>query len=225
MGHPVRTRIIDLSHTIEHGMDTYPGLPGPELSDHLSREESRGRYPAGTEFHIGSITMVANTGTYLDTPFHRYPDGPDLSALDLSRLADVEGVVIDATGIEGRSVGPELLDGVEVTGRAVLIRTGWDRHWRTPRYADAGHPFLSASAVERLVARKPAAVGIDSVNIDDMADLTRPAHTGLLAAEICVIEHLRGLEDLPSDGFRFHAVPAPVAGLGSFPVRAYAVVG
>jgi kynurenine formamidase len=217
-----RSHVIDLSHPIEAGMTTYPGLPGPEIGDHMSRDQSHDRYPPGTEFQIGRIAMVANTGTYLDTPFHRYPDGPDLSTVDLARLVDLDGVLIDATAGD-RAIGPEAFAGRDVTGRAVLVRTGWDRNWRTPAYGDAGHPFLTAGAVAWLVERGPAVVGIDSVNIDDMADLTRPAHTGLLGARIVIIEHLRGLDRLPASGFRLHVAPVPVVGMGSFPVRAYAV--
>jgi kynurenine formamidase/predicted pyridoxine 5'-phosphate oxidase superfamily flavin-nucleotide-binding protein len=216
--------IVELSHPVEHGMLTYPGLPGPRISDHLSREQSHERYPAGTEFQIGAIAMVANTGTYMDTPFHRYRDGADLASIDLSRLVDVAGAVVDVTGSGDRGVGPDALAGLDVTGRAVLIRTGWDRHWGTSFYGDASHPFLTADAVAWLVERSPALVGIDSVNIDDMADMTRPAHTGLLAAQIPIVEHLCGLERLPGSGFRFHAAPVPVVGMGSFPVCAYAVL-
>jgi len=217
-------RVIDLSHTVEHGMVTYPGLPEPRISDHLSREQSRGRYTPGTEFQIGTITLVANTGTYVDTPFHRYADGVDLSTVDLSLLVDRDGVLVDATTSGTRSVGPGAFDGLPVAGRAVLIRTGWDRHWRTPRYEAASHPFLAAEAASWLAAQRPAVVGIDSINIDDMADLGRPAHTILLGAGIPIVEHLRGLDLLPADGFRFHAAPVSVVGMGSFPVRAYAVV-
>lgn len=216
--------VIDLSHPIEHGMTTYPGLPGPEISDHMSRDDSRPRYSPGTEFQIGRISMVANTGTYLDSPFHRYPDGPDLAGLDLSTLVDVDGVHVDATG-SGRAIGPDAFEPYEVRGRAVLVRTGWDQHWGTAKYGDPEHPFLTAAAVAWLVARGAAVVGIDSVNIDDMADLSRPAHTGLLGARIPIVEHLGGLERLPGSGFRFHVAPPPVVGMGSFPVRAYAVVG
>jgi kynurenine formamidase len=205
-------------------MDTYPGLPGPVISDHLSRPDSRPRYAPDTEFQIGRIEMVANTGTYVDTPFHRYEQGPDLSGLDLARLADLDGVLIDVSDA-GREIGAARLKAYQVRGLAVLVRTGWDRHWATPRYGDPAHPFLAADAVAWLVEQGAALVGIDSVNIDDMADLTRPAHTGLLAAGIPIVEHLCGLERLPERGFRFHAAPPPVVGMGSFPVRAYAVVG
>jgi kynurenine formamidase len=221
----VSTRtIVDLSHPITDGMTTYPGLPGPTISDHLSRPDSRPRYAPGTEFQIGRIAMVANTGTYLDAPFHRYPDGPDLSALDLSRLVDVDGVLVDAT-TTGRAVGVATLARYQVRGRAVLVRTGWDVHWGGERYGAAEHPYLTADAVAWLVGQGAAVVGIDSVNIDDMADLTRPAHTGLLGARIAIVEHLCGLDRLPPTGFRFHVAPPPVVGMGSFPVRAYAVVG
>ncbi|MFC7614955.1 cyclase family protein [Actinokineospora soli] len=214
-------RIIDLSHQVEHGMTTYPGLPGPVISDHLSRSASRDRFAPGTEFQIGAITMVANTGTYLDAPFHRFATGADLAGLDLSRLVDLDGVVVDAPG---RAVGPSAFADLDVTGRAVLVRTGWDRHWRTPRYADPEHPFLTAAAAALLASRGAAVVGVDTVNIDDMADATRPAHTALLGAGVPIVEHLRGLDQLPPDGFRFHAAPVAVVGMGTFPVRAYAVV-
>lgn len=217
-----RRSVIDLTHPVEHGMTTYPGLPGPVIGDHMSRADSRPRYTPGTEFQIGRIEMVANTGTYVDTPFHRYPDGPDLAGLDLTSLVDVPGLLVDATGA-GRAVGPELLAGLPLAGRAVLVRTGWDRHWGTEKYGDPEAPFLTADAVRLLVAEGATVVGIDSVNIDDMADLDRPAHTGLLAARIPVVEHLCGLGQLPAEGFRFHAAPPPVVGMGSFPVRAYAV--
>ncbi|MBT2209287.1 cyclase family protein [Actinomadura sp. NEAU-AAG7] len=224
MPREAKRRVIDLSHPIEDGMATYPGLPGPSISDHMSRRESRERYPPGTEFQIGTITMVANTGTYVDTPFHRYPGGSDLARFDLARLADVDGVVVDTTGAGGPGIGADAFAGLEVADRAVLVRTGWDRHWRTDGYGAAEHPFLAADAVAWLVERNPAVVGIDSVNIDDMGDMTRPAHTRLLAAGIPILEHLCGLHELPPRGFRLHAAPAPVAGMGSFPVRAYAVL-
>jgi kynurenine formamidase len=216
-------RVVDLSHVIRHGMTTYPGLPGPEISDHLTRAASRERYAPGTEFQIGRITLVANTGTYLDAPFHRYGDGADLAGLALARLVARPGVLVDATGA-GPAVGPEVFAERDIAGRAVLVRTGWDRHWGTDRYGAADHPFLTAEAVAWLVAREPAVVGIDSVNIDAMADLTRPAHTALLGAGIPIVEHLRGLDQLPPAGFSFHAPPPAVAGMGTFPVRAYAIV-
>jgi kynurenine formamidase len=216
------SRLVDLSHVIEDGMVTYPGLPAPRISDHLSREASRDVYAAGTEFHIGRIDMVANTGTYLDTPAHRYPDGFDLAGLPLDLVVGLPGTCVAAPG---PAVGPEALDGVELAGRAVLVATGWDRHWRTDRYGDAGHPFLSDAAVARLVEEGAALVGIDSVNIDDTTGAERPAHSGLLAAGIPVVEHLTGLTELVGATFTFSAVPPKVRGLGTFPVRAFAVVG
>jgi kynurenine formamidase len=218
-----RRRLVDLSHPIVAGMTTYPGLPGPELTDHLTRGEAEERYGPGVTFHIGRLCMVANTGTYLDSPFHRWRDGVDVAGLRLDEVADLDGVVVDVTGAERRAIGPEDLAGVDVGGRAVLVRTGWDRHWRTAAYAvDA--PFLSAEAVEALTAGRVALVGIDAVNIDDVDDPARPAHSRLLAAGIPIVEHLRGLDQLPPTGFRFSAVPAPVQGMGTFPVRAFAVV-
>jgi kynurenine formamidase len=204
-------------------MVTYPGLPGPEIGQHLTRRASRDHYAPGTEFAIGRISMVSNTGTYLDSPFHRYADGTDLAGLPLSRFADLDGVVVRTLGAHGRAIGRELLLPYDVTGRAVLLHTGWDRHWGTEQYG-SGHPYLTAAAAEWLADRKPALVGIDSLNIDDTEDGTRPAHTVLLAAGIAVVEHLRGLEQLPPRGFRFHAAPPAVEGMGTFPVRALAVL-
>jgi arylformamidase len=216
------TRIVDLSHAIGNGTITYPGLPGPVITDHLSREASRERYAPGYEFHIGRIDMVSNTGTYLDTPFHRYPDGHDLSGLDLSRVAAVPGVVVEATG--DPEVGAELLDGVDAAGRAVLFRTGWDRHWGTDRYGGPDHPYLAAATAERLVAAGAAVVGIDSLNIDATRTGERPVHSALLAAGIPIVEHLCALDGIGSSAFSFFAVPPAVVGMGTFPVRALAVV-
>ncbi len=215
-------QIVDVSHSIEDGMVTYPGLPGPRITDHLSRDASRSHYAAGTEFHIGRIDMVANTGTYLDTPSHRYPDGHDLSGLPLQRVADVPGLAIRLDG--ATTVTPELLDGRDVRGRAVLFATGWDRHWRTDRYGAGGHPHLSIEAAERLVDQQAALVGIDSVNIDDTTTGERPIHSTLLAAGIPIVEHLTGLDALVGRSFRFFAAPPRVRGLGTFPVRAFAIV-
>jgi kynurenine formamidase len=189
----------------------------------MSRAASRERYAPGTEFQIGRITLVANTGTYLDTPFHRFADGTDLTGIPLSRVVHVDGMLIDATA-SGRAVGIDAFARRDVTGRAVLIRTGWDRHWDTPAYGDPSHPFLTADAAAWLAGQNPAVIGIDSVNIDDMADPTRPAHTALLAAGIPIVEHMCGLDKLPATGFRFHAPPVAVEGMGTFPVRAYAIV-
>ncbi|WP_017614510.1 cyclase family protein [Nocardiopsis salina] len=213
--------LIDLSHEIEHGMTTYPGLPGPEISDHLSRDTSREHYDAGTEFHIGRISMVANTGTYLDTPAHRYPDGHDLAVLPLHAVTDLPAAVV---ATRDRAIGPETLDGVEVEGAAVLFATGWDRHWGTEGYGASEHPFVTGETAELLAERGAALVGIDSVNIDDTSGGTRPAHSALLAAEIPIVEHLTGLEQLVGRSARFSAVPPKIRGMGTFTVRAFAVV-
>jgi kynurenine formamidase len=216
-------RLVELSHPIHDGMVTYPGLPGPEITEHLGREAAERSYGAGVTFQIGRISMVANTGTYLDSPFHRFPGGADLSALPLQRLAHLEGVVVRMAGRE-RVVEPAHLEGLEVRDRAVLIHTGWDVHFGTERYAGGEAPFLGAPATRWLVAHGAALVGIDAVNMDDRADLSRPAHTQLLAAGIPIVEHLCGLGQLPDLGFRFHAAPPRVRGFGTFPVRAYAVI-
>jgi kynurenine formamidase len=208
----VPRRYVDLSHTVADGQVTYPGLPAPSISDHLSREASRERYAAGTEFQIGRIDMVANTGTYLDTPAHRFADGWDLSALPLERVAGVPGVVID---------GDALPD--EVAGHAVLVRTGWDVHFGTARYGEAGHPFVSDALLDALLRADVALVGIDSVNIDDTRTGERPVHTALLEAGIPIVEHLTHLDALPHAAFDFFAVPVKVRGMGTFPVRAFAM--
>jgi arylformamidase len=213
---------LDLSHTIEHGMTTYPGLPGPIICDFLSREASRTRYAPGVEFHIGRIDMVANTGTYLDAPFHRYAGRTDIAGLSLDQLAGLDAVVITPTR-GTRAVDRRALEGRDLGGKAVLIRTGWDRHWRTPAYL-SDNPFLTDEAAAYLVAEEATLVGIDSVNVDDLADLSRPAHSLLLGAGIPIVEHLTGLGPLPAGGFRFTAVPPKVVGFGTWPVRAFATL-
>jgi kynurenine formamidase len=215
--------LVELSHPIEAGMTTYPGLPGPVLSDHLSREASRSKYADGTTFQISRIDMVANTGTYVDAPFHRFEDGADLADLPLERLAMIPGVVVDAVNRRGRAIDADSFAWVPVWGRAVLVRTGWDAHWRTARYGE-GHPYLTREAARALAHGGAALVGIDSLNIDDTKDSARPGHTLLLEAGIPIVEHLCNLGALPSEGFLFSAVPAPVRGMGSFPVRAFARV-
>jgi kynurenine formamidase len=214
---------IDLSHEIEHGMVTYPGLPVPVVSDWLAREDSRRRYAAGTEFQMGKIEMLANTGTYIDAPFHRYAAGADIAGYPLDAVANLEGVVVRATARSGRALDVDLFRRVELADRAVLIHTGWDAHWRTERYGK-GHPYLTKAAAQHLADAGARLVGIDSLNIDDDTDGTRPAHTLLLGAAIPIVEHLCRLTELPDRGFRFFAVPAPVRGMGSFPVRAFALV-
>jgi kynurenine formamidase len=217
-------RLVDLSHPIVEHMTTYPGLPGPELTDHLTRAAAEEHYGPGVTFHIGRISMVANTGTYVDSPWHRYPDGADLADLRLEQVADLAGVVLGAAGTGRRAVDVDDVHGLDVGGRALLVHTGWDRHWGTAAYGiDA--PFLTRRAAEWLVGQQVALVGIDSVNIDDVDDRSRPAHSLLLGAGIPVVEHLCGLGQLPGEGFRFHAVPPPVERFGTFAVRAYAVVG
>ena len=218
-------RFVDLSHRIEAGMVTYPGLPGPEITDHLTRADSRAVYALGTEFGIGRISMVANTGTYIDSPFHRYADGADLADLPLERLAELDGLVVHLPDSSPHAVDVDVLAPFEVAGKAVLVHTGWDVRWRTDSYGDPDHPHLTEAACLWLVSQGAALVGIDSVNIDDTRTGERPAHTTLLAGGIPVVEHLRGLGEVPSTGFTFTAVPAPVVGFGTFPVRAYARVG
>lgn len=213
-------RLIDLSHPIEDGMTTYPGLPGPEISEHLSFEESHRVYAPGTEFSIGHISMVANTGTYLDTPAHRYRDGYDLAGLKLEKCAHLPMFVIDASG----AIGKEALAGLpDLAGAAVIFRTGWDAHWGTQSYADADHPYLGREYAEELVERRVALVGIDSVNIDNTKTDERPVHSVLLGAGTPIVEHLTHLGDLPQQGWFFYAVPPMVRRLATFPVRAFAL--
>jgi arylformamidase len=214
-------KLIDLSHAIEDGMVTYPGLPAPRISDHVGRDDSRDRFGPGTGIHIGKIEMVANTGTYLDTPAHFYSDGIGLADLPLERVADLPGVCVSAPG---PAVGADVIDGLEIFGKTVLFATGWSRQWGTDEYGSPDSPYLTAGAVTALVDGGAALVGIDSVNIDDREDDLRPAHTGLLGAGIPIVEHLTGLEALVGASFRFFAVPVKVKGLGTFPVRAFAVV-
>jgi kynurenine formamidase len=214
-------RLLDLSHTVEAGMVTYKGLPGPVITDHLSREASRPLYAGGTTFQIGKIEMVANTGTYVDAPSHRWEDGADLSQLPLASLAGLDGVLIAAPHARGLAVDQEFLEGKEVGGRAVLFCTGWSAFWGTPSYFQRSS-HLTAAAATLLVKGGAAIVGIDSHNIDDTDDRTRPVHSILLRAGIPVVEHLCNLEALPASGFRFYAVPVKVAGMGTFPVRAFA---
>ncbi|PAW65514.1 MAG: cyclase [Verrucomicrobiia bacterium Tous-C4TDCM] len=212
---------LDLSHTIEHGMITYKGLPAPLICDYLSREASRQFYAEGTEFHIGRIDLVANTGTYLDSPFHRYPDGKDLSELPLDSLAGLAGVVVRS---EAMAITREAFAGLDLRGKAVLVQTGWDRHWRTDAYFEE-HPFLTEEAALHLKEAGVKIVGIDSYNIDDTRGGKRPVHSTLLGAEIPIVEHLTGLAGLPDTAFRFYAVPPKIKGFGTFPVRAFAMVG
>lgn len=214
-------RLVDLSHVIEHGMTTYPGLPGPEIGDHLTFDASRSIYAAGTEFAIGRISMVANTGTYLDTPAHRFRDGHDLTGLPLTRCANLPAVVVDV-GVE--PTGPQTFSQLDVRGKAVLLRSGWDAHWGAVGYGDPVHPHLSQTGAQALVDAGAVLVGIDSVNIDSTITGARPAHTVLLGAGVPVVEHLTNLAALPHEGAVFSAVPPRIQGLATFPVRAFAVL-
>lgn len=214
-------RLVELSHPIINGMTTVPNLPVPVIDEYLTREASRERYAPGTEFSIGRITMIANTGTYLDTPFHRYADGVDLAGMPLDRLVDLDGVLVRPLE---RAVSAAAFRDLEIRGRAVLVNCGWDRHWGTEAYGNGQHPFLTRDAAEWLAASGAALVGIDSQNIDDTHDASRPAHTILLGAGIPIVEHLTGLGGLPTSGFRFTAAPPRVAGMGTWPVRAYATL-
>jgi arylformamidase len=213
-------RLIDLSHTVEHGMITYKGFPAPIICDWLSRQASRARYAHGTEFQIGKIEMVANTGTYIDSPFHRYEHGKDLSELPLESVADLPCVVVRIDPAAGPAIDQLPLAASAVSGRAVLFHTGWDRHWRTDAYFD-GHPYLTERAAEWLAKAGAALVGIDSLNIDSVATGERPVHTILLGRDIPIVEHMTRLAAVPDQGSRFSAVPVKVKGFGTFPVRAF----
>ncbi len=215
-------KLIDLSHTLEQGMVTYKGLPGPVISDYLTRKASEAHYEQGTSFHIGRIDMVANTGTYIDSPFHRYADGKDLSELALESVANLDGVVFSADPAK-RPVTRDLFRNTNIRSKAVLIRTCWDRYWGTDKYFE-GHPYLTRDAAEYLRDCGASLVGIDSLNIDDISDGQRPAHSILLKADIPVVEHLSNLSELPDSGFAFYAVPVKVKEFGTFPVRAFAVI-
>lgn len=219
-----KQRLIDLSHTIEHGLVTYKGLPAPLICDYLSREDSRKVYAEGTEFQIGKIEMVGNTGTYMDCPFHRYAHGKDLSEVGVERLADLPGIVIRADCRQALAIDTDYFQGKELRGKAVLVHTGWDRHWNTEQYFE-NHPYITAEAAHYLVEAGVQLVGIDCVNIDDTRGKARPVHSQLLQAEILIVEHMRGLEQLPDHGFTFSALPPKIKGFGTFPVRALAKIG
>jgi arylformamidase len=216
-------KYIDLSHTIENGMITYQGLPGPVITDFLSRERSRERYNPGTEFHVALIEMVSNTGTYMDTPFHRYEDGRDLADLELSQLADLEAITINASDLPDKGIGISVFKGYDLSRKAVLVYTGFDKNWGTDKYF-YDHPFLTKDAAEYIAEQSPVMVGIDTYNIDDVADKSRPAHTVLLGKDILIIEHMCNLRELPEEGYTFTAVPQKMRGVGSFPVRAFATL-
>lgn len=218
--HNSTRRFVDLGHTVQHELLTYKGLPVPIISDYMSREASKAHYAHGTEFHIGRIDMVGNTGTYIDSPFHRFADGKDLSELPLESLADLPGIRINGNKTSANDV--DLFDGKDLAGKAVIVHTGWSRHWMTNKYFD-NPPFLTRKAAEFLVKTRAALVGIDSMNIDDINDKSRPVHTVLLEANIPVVEHLTNLGELPEKDFWFFAVPVKVKSFGTFPVRAFAI--
>jgi kynurenine formamidase len=218
-----RTTIVDLSHTIEDGMITYKGLPGPIITDHLSREDSRKNYREKAEFHIGQIEMVANTGTYIDSPFHRHKNGNDLSKMPINSIVNLDGVLVHLPERHGRIVTEEIFWGRNLQGKAVLVHTGWDKLWGTDDYFDE-HPFLTSAAAEYLKEEGAALVGIDSLNIDDTQDNFRPVHTILLGANIPIIEHMTNLNQLPEERFKLFVAPPKIQGLGSFPVRVFAII-
>ncbi|MGE3802022.1 MAG: cyclase family protein [Candidatus Kapaibacterium sp.] len=218
---PREKQVVDLSHTIEGGMITYEGLPAPIICDYLSREESTKHYAEGVSFQIGKIEMVANTGTYVDVPFHRYAEGDDLAIITLEKLVNLEGILFQT---EDRAITPELFTGTDLQGKAVLIQTGWDKHWREENYFSGNHPYLTAEAATFLRDAGATLVGIDSYNIDNTSDYARPAHSILLGAGIPIVEHMTNLSVLPQRGFTFTAAPPKIVGMGSFPVRAFATL-
>lgn len=215
-------RLIDLSHTIEHGMITYKGLPAPIVCDYLSREDSKKFYEPGTEFQIGKLELVTNTGTYVDCPFHRYADGEDLNSVGLDRFAELETIVVKADFTKGTEIGKQYFEGLPLKGKAVLVNTNWSKHWRTDSYFE-NHPYLTEEAAQYLRDNNVKLVGIDSHNIDDTRTKSRPVHSTLLQAGILISEHLTNLDQLPTDSkIIFNAVPPKFKGVGTFPVRAYA---
>ena len=223
MAHRRETRLVDLSHLIEAGMTTYKGLPGPYICDYWSREDSAANYDDGSSFQIGRIDMVANTGTYLDAPFHRFADGADLAGLALEQLANLPGIVVRRPFENGLEVDVDAFGGLDVGGKAVLVHTGWDRHWGSDSYFD-DHPFLTAAAANLLADGGAGLVGIDSHNIDDTRMRGRPVHTTLLGADVLICEHMTNLRALPDEGFRLTAAPPRIEGMGTFPVRVFATL-
>lgn len=217
----MQTTYIDLSHTIEDGLITYKGLPAPIICDFLSRKDAIGKYEDGTTFQIGKIEMVSNTGTYIDCPFHRYENGKDLSEVELERFVDLDGIMVSVPFTETLEITETHFKNLDIKNKAVLVHTGWDKHWNMDLYFE-NHPFLSKSAAEYLKENGAVLVGIDSHNIDDTRGNQRPVHTILLAHEILIVEHLSNLQSLPAQGFTFSAVPPKIKGMGTFPVRAHA---
>jgi len=217
------SKLVDLSHPIAEGMPVYPGFPEPRIGAHLTHRQSRPHYGDQAEFHVSLYQMVGSLGSYLDSPFHRYPHGQDLSRIPLERVTDLPGVVIDARQVSGRALGPELLRRVRIRERAVLFRTDWSQRWGIDTYWEPA-PFLSAELCRHLLSRGALLVGVDFWNVDDTADLSRPAHTSLLAEGVLIAENLTNLAALPPSGFRLHAAPLAIRGGASVPLRAYAIV-
>lgn len=217
------TRLVDLSHVISEGMVTYKGFPGPRICDFWTREDSAAFYDDGSSFHIGRIDMIANTGTYLDAPFHRFAEGADIAAVALDQLAALPGMVVRQPWENGIEIGLAKFEGLDVAGKAVLVHTGWDRHWRTNAYCD-DHPYVSGEAAKWLAGQRARLVGIDSYNIDDTRTKARPVHTALLGAGVLICEHMTNLGALPDHGFTFTAAPPKIEGMGTFPVRAFAAL-
>jgi kynurenine formamidase len=218
---PAGGRLVELNHVIGAGMVTYPGLPGPQITPYLTREASREHYAPGTEFAIDRLTLLGNTGTYLDAPYHRYPGGADLSGIALARTVDLPAVVVRVAGARQPGIDVGALAALDVAGMAVLLHTGDDVRFGSPAYAERRH-FLTRAGAAWLAGHNAALAGIDALNIDDTADGERPAHSLLLAAGIPVVEHLTGLEQLPPTGAWFTAVPLRIEKLGTIPVRAFA---
>lgn len=219
----MKKKHIDLSHTIVEGEITYKGLPAPIIQDYLSRKDSKAYYEGGTSFQIGKIEMIANTGTYIDFPFHRYEHGKDISNIPLHKLVGIDGVLINAPYNEGIEIGEDYFNGLDLINKAVLINTGWSSHWQTDQYFE-NHPYLTESAAMFLKELNVQLVGIDSYNIDDTSDKTRPVHSIFLKHDIPIVEHLTNLAELKNHSFTFSAIPPKVKGLGSFPVRAFATI-
>ena len=224
LGESTMRRVIDLSHPLEEGMTTHPGIPSPVIRPFLTCQDTTAHYAPGVSFEVTRLEMVTSIGTYVDAPAHRYEGLPDLASIPLERYVDLPGLVVDVRSQAGRAIGPKAFAGLPLVGRAVLVCTGWDAHWNTPAYLEPA-PYLTAGACRLLVDEGAALVGADLLNVDDREDLSRPAHSLLLAAGLGLVENLRGLDQLPPEGFRFHAAPVAVRGGVAFPVRAYAVVG
>jgi kynurenine formamidase len=216
------SRFVELSHALEEGMPAYPGFPPAKVGALLTHEESRPRYEGKAEFFISRVEMVGNTGTYLDSPFHRFPSGDDLSRIPLAKVAGLDGLALDAKPAGERAITVDARED-ELAGRAVLLRTGWDRRWGKESYWELG-PFLGAECLNLLVSARPALVGVDFWNVDDTTDPARPAHTRLLEAGILIVEHMTNLSALPRTGFKFYAVPLRIERGASFPVRAFAEI-